>query len=126
MNIPNDLLYTKDHEWIRIVDDFATIGVTDYAQGELGDIVFIEFPEVGDILTVGDVFGTVEAVKTVADLFAPISGEIIEINENLVDSPELINTDPYREGWIVTINSDKKINISDYLNADEYLLHIGH
>ena len=126
MNIPETLLYTKDHEWLKIKDNHIYIGITDFAQGELGDIIFVEFPPLNDPVETGGSIATIEAVKTVADLFAPISGEIIKINENLVENPELINTNPYGEGWIVKIDSEKQINVSDYLNADQYLAHIGH
>lgn len=107
MNIPNNLLYTKDHEWVRIDGDIVYVGITDFAQSELGDIVYVEFPEIGDAKKAGDVFGTVEAVKTVSDLFMPISGEIIEVNTHLNNSPELVNKSPYEEGWMI------KAKISD-------------
>ena len=101
MNIPDKLLYTKDHEWVCIVDDIATIGITDYAQGELGDIIFIEFPNKGAQYQSGDPIGTIEAVKTVADINTPIDGEIFEVNVDLEENPESINTDPYDKGWII-------------------------
>ena len=119
MNIPNDLLYTKSHEWIRILDDVATIGVTDYAQGELGDIIFIEFPNKGVKYQSGDPVGTIEAVKTVADIYAPIDGQILEVNIELEDEPDLVNKDPYLKGWIVklcNISNDS----SDLLQASDY------
>ena len=119
MNLPNNLQYTKDHEWININNDVATIGITDYAQSELGDIIFIEFPNIGDELHSQDTMGTIEAVKTVADLFAPIDGTIIEINKLLEDCPENINNDPYDSGWIVKIKMHNK-NTSHLLNSDEY------
>ena len=103
MNIPKDLKYTKDHEWVRIDGDTATVGVTDFAQGELGDIVFVEIETVDESLDMEEVFGSVEAVKTVSDLFMPISGEIIEFNEALETDPELVNSDPYGEGWMIKI-----------------------
>jgi len=107
MNIPDNLSYTEDHEWILIDGDVATIGITDFAQGELGDIVYVEIETEGESLDSGAVFGTVEAVKTVSDLFMPLSGEVIEINPNLEDNPEVINTDPYGDGWMI------KVKISD-------------
>ena len=125
MKIPDNLIYSRDHEWIKINTNECIIGITEYAQEELGDIVFMELPDIGLKVSKGESIAIIEAVKTVADLFAPISGKIIEINENLVDNPELINTDPYGEGWIVKIKSDKEINVSDYFNADQYLAHIG-
>jgi len=103
MNIPDDLRYTKDHEWVRIEDDIAVVGITDYAQGELGDIIFVEFPNVGDTFDQGEAFGTLEAVKTVADLFMPLSGEIVAVNSDLEDAPEKVNNDPYGEGWMVKV-----------------------
>jgi len=108
MNIPKNLLYTKDHEWISIEGDIATIGITDYAQSELGDIIFIEFPSIDDMLSAGDTFGTIEAVKTVADLFSPIKGRVVEINDKLEDSPELTNNDPYGGGWIIKIKIEEQ------------------
>ena len=113
MNLPNDIKYTDKHEWVKMAGDFAIIGITDYAQSELGDIVFVELPMIDDIFIKGDSFGTVEAVKTVSDLFMPISGKVVEINENLDDKPELINTDPYKKGWIIKI---KLKNLDDYNN----------
>jgi glycine cleavage system H protein len=115
MNIPENLKYTKDHEWTKIEGDIATIGITDFAQKELGDIVFVEIETVGETLDKEATFGTVEAVKTVSDLFMPLSGEIIEKNEGLDDSPESINKDPYGEGWMI------KIKISDLSEIDELL-----
>ena len=119
MNIPNDLLYTKDHEWIRIVDDFATIGVTDYAQGELGDIIFIEFPNKGVKYQSGETVGTIEAVKTVADIYAPINGEILEVNIGLEDEPYMINRDPYDKGWIIKLCKISN-DVSDLLKSSDY------
>ena len=104
MNVPSDLYYTADHEWVRIDGEIATIGVTDYAQGELGDIVFVEVETEGETLEAEEVFGTIEAVKTVSDLILPITGEIIELNDGLNDDPSLINNDPYGEGWIIKVN----------------------
>ena len=119
MNVPDDLLYTKDHEWIRIIDEIATIGVTDYAQGELGDIIFIEFPNKGVKYQSGDSIGTIEAVKTVADIYAPIDGEILEVNLELEDGPDLINKDPYEKGWIIKFCKIPK-DISNLLKASDY------
>ena len=123
MNIPADLQYTKDHEWIRIEGDVATIGITDFAQGELGDIVYVEIETEGESLSSGEVFGTVEAVKTVSDLFMPLSGEVVEINDGLESNPESVNSDPYGDGWMV------KIKVSDgadgLLSAEEYKTEVG-
>lgn len=115
MNIPDDLRYTRDHEWARREGDTATVGITDFAQGELGDIIFVEFPDLGDTFSQGDTFGTVEAVKTVADLFMPVSGEIIAVNTDLEDAPEKVNNDPYGKGWLV------KVKISNSGEGDELL-----
>ena len=119
MNVPDDLLYTKDHEWISIVDDVATIGVTDYAQGELGDIIFIEFPNKGVKYQLGDPIGTIEAVKTVADIYAPIDGQILEVNIELEDNPDMINKDPYEKGWIIKLCKISK-DVSNLLKASDY------
>ena len=113
MIIPDNLLYTKDHEWIDINDDYAYIGITNHAQSQLGDIIFVEVPEVGEKFLANDVFGTIEAVKTVADLFMPVEGEIVEINEKIESEPELINSSPYENGWIIKI---KVLNISETTN----------
>jgi len=120
MHIPAELKYTKDHEWARIEGDVATVGITDYAQSELGDIVYVELPEIGKKTKQADSFGTIEAVKAVSDLFAPISGEIIEINRNLSDQPEVINKDPYGEGWLVKIRVSNKSEISKLLDKTKY------
>ena len=120
MNIPKDLKYTKDHEWVRIDGDTATVGVTDFAQGELGDIVFVEIETVDESLDMEEVFGSVEAVKTVSDLFMPISGEIIEFNEALETDPELVNSDPYGEGWMIKIKSADKSELNDLLTEEAY------
>ncbi len=119
MNIPENLLYTKDHEWISIENDIATVGITDYAQSELGDIIFIEFPSIEDKLIPGEAFGTIEAVKTVADLFSPIKGKVVEINDKLEDSPELTNNDPYGDGWIIKIKIEEQ-------NEENLLSHIDY
>jgi len=120
MNIPSDLKYTKDHEWIRVEGAFAFIGITDFAQGELGDIVYLEIETVGETLAKEEVFGTIEAVKTVSDLFMPVSGEILEMNEGLADAAELVNTDPYGEGWLVKIKITDAAELDDLLSASEY------
>jgi len=119
MNIPSDLLYTKDHEWIKIENGIATVGITDYAQGELGDIIFIELPEIGDSVQAEDSIGTIEAVKTVADIYSPMNGEILEVNINLEDNPDSINTDPYDSGWIIKLNNFTN-NDDNYLTPDQY------
>jgi glycine cleavage system H protein len=119
MNIPSDLLYTKDHEWIKIENGIATVGITDYAQGELGDIIFIELPEIGDSVQAKDSIGTIEAVKTVADIYSPMNGEISEVNINLEDNPDSINTDPYDSGWIIKLNNFTN-NDENYLTPDQY------
>ena len=120
MNIPKDLKYSAEHEWVKVDGDIAYIGITDFAQSELGDIVFVEFPEVGDTFSIGDVFGTVEAVKTVADLFAPISGEIIEINDSLGNQPESINVDAYNNGWIVKVRIGNSEELENLLDPESY------
>ncbi|MDB4086841.1 glycine cleavage system protein GcvH [Flavobacteriaceae bacterium] len=125
MEIKTDLKYTKDHEWISIDGDSATIGITDYAQGELGDIVYVEIESLGEQLDKEEIFGSVEAVKTVSDLFLPVSGEITEMNEGLEDNPELINDDPYGEGWIIKMKISNQSELTDLLSADEYKELIG-
>jgi len=125
MNFPTDLKYTKDHEWIRIEGDTATVGITDFAQEELGDIVFVEIETEGEELDKEEVFGSVEAVKTVSDLFMPLSGEIIEINEKLEDSPELVNDDPYGEGWMIKIKISDSSEESALISTDDYKEVIG-
>ena len=120
MNIPSELKYTKDHEWIKIEGDIATIGITDFAQGELGDIVYVEVETLDETLDIEEVFGTVEAVKTVSDLFLPLSGEIIEFNEGLEDEPENVNTDPYGQGWMIKLKFSDASQIDDLLTAEAY------
>ncbi|MGB7786969.1 MAG: glycine cleavage system protein GcvH [Salinimicrobium sp.] len=120
MKIPKDLKYTNDHEWVKIEGDIATVGITDFAQGELGDIVYVEVETVDETLEREEVFGTVEAVKTVSDLFAPLSGEIIEFNQSLEDEPEKVNSDPYGEGWMVKIKFSDAAEVDDLLSAEEY------
>jgi glycine cleavage system H protein len=124
MNIPSDLLYTDDHEWVRVEDDSATIGITDFAQGELGDIVFIDVETLGETLQQAETFGTIEAVKTVSDMFMPIGGTIIEFNEVLKDAPETVNKDPYGKGWIVKIKVSNATELDSLLNAEAYKSHI--
>lgn len=125
MNIPQELKYTKDHEWVKIEGDVATVGVTDFAQGELGDIVYVEVETVGETLAREEVFGTVEAVKTVSDLFAPLSGEVLEFNNSLEETPEKVNSDPYGAGWMVKIKFTEESEVSDLLSAEEYQEIIG-
>ena len=124
MNIPKNLNYTKDHEWISIEGDVATVGITDFAQGELGDIVYVEIEKIGENFSKEEVFGTVEAVKTVSDLFMPLTGEIIDINEELNENPELVNEDPYGQGWMIKIKVNSS-NISDLLNSEQYKKLVG-
>lgn len=125
MSNPANLKYTKDHEWIRLEGDIAVVGVTDYAQGELGDIVFIEVETEGEALDEGETFGTIEAVKTVSDLFMPISGEVLEFNETLNTNPELVNKDPYGEGWIIKIKLADSAKTDHLLDAAAYNKLIG-
>jgi glycine cleavage system H protein len=125
MNIPAELKYTKDHEWIRIEGEIATIGITDFAQSELGDIVYVEVETVDETLDIEAVFGTVEAVKTVSDLFLPLTGEIIEFNEALEDEPELVNSDPYGNGWMIKLKISNKSEIDNLLSADAYKALLG-
>lgn len=120
MNIPAQLKYTKDHEWINIDGDVATVGITDFAQGELGDIVYVEVETVDETLEMDEIFGTVEAVKTVSDLFLPLSGEIIEFNSVLEDEPEKVNSDPYGEGWMIKIKISDPSQVANLLSADAY------
>lgn len=120
MNVLENLKYTEEHEWIRVEGDEAFVGITDYAQSQLGDIVFVECETVGDDLNAGDTFGTIEAVKTVSDLYLPVGGEVLEFNEKLEDAPELVNKDPYGEGWIVKIKMNDKAELDNLLNADGY------
>ena len=112
--------FTKDHEWLNLQEHIATVGITDYAQDQLGDIVFIEMPQVSTKIAASESFGAIEAVKTVADLYAPVSGEVIEINDNLDSSPDLVNSDPYSEGWIVKLKIDNNDEINELMNYDEY------
>jgi len=124
MNFPQELKYTKDHEWIKIEGDVATVGITEFAQSELGDIVYVEVETVGESIEAGEVFGTVEAVKTVSDLFMPVSGEILEYNDELEGSPELVNESPYESGWMIKIKIDGDLP-EDLLNSEEYSELVG-
>ena len=120
MNIPLNLFYTKDHEWLRVEENIGYVGVTDFAQGELGDIVFIEIETVGETLKKEEVFGTIEAVKTVSDMFMPLSGEILEVNPALEESPDVVNKDPYGKGWMVKIKITNPTEIKELLSPDAY------
>ena len=120
MNVPAELKYTKEHEWIRVEGEEAVVGITDYAQSQLGDIVFVECETVGDALEAGETFGTVEAVKTVSDLYLPVADEVLEFNEELEGEPELVNKDPYGKGWIVKIKISDETELDGLLNADAY------
>lgn len=124
MNTPDHLLYTEDHEWADYKDNSVTIGITDYAQSQLGDVIFVELPDVGDSISAGDSFGEIEAVKTVSELYAPISGTITAVNENLEDSPETINSDPYEDGWLIKIEPSKpeeKDELMNFLSYEEFV-----
>lgn len=120
MNFPTDVKYTKEHEWIRVEGDVAYVGITDYAQEQLGDIVFVDIPTVDETLAAGDTFGTIEVVKTISDLFLPVSGTVLEQNETLADQPELVNQDPYGEGWIIKIKPSEDADFSLLLDAEAY------
>ena len=125
MNIPSDLKYTKDHEWIKVDGDIITVGIIDFAQSELGDIVYVEVETVDESLDVDEVFGTVEAVKTVSDLFLPVSGEIIEFNDSLEDEPEKVNSDPYGDGWMIKVKCSDLSQLDNLLSAEDYKKIIG-
>lgn len=125
MNVPAELRYTKEHEWIRLEGDIATVGITDFAQGELGDIVFVEVETVGESMAADEVFGTIEAVKTVSDMFLPVAGEIVEFNEEIEGDPELVNKDPYGDGWIIKVKVENAADVEALLSADDYLAVIG-
>lgn len=120
MNIPDNLKYTKDHEWLRVEGEYGFVGITDFAQSELGDIVFVEIDKVGETLGMGDTFGTIEAVKTVTDIFMPVSGEIIEVNSDIESSPELVNKDPYGKGWIICIKISDTTELNELLSPEAY------
>ncbi len=120
MNLPQELKYTKDHEWVKLEGDIAVVGITDFAQSELGDIVYVDVDTLDDTLKAEEIFGSVEAVKTVSDLFMPLDGEVIEFNEGLEDAPELVNTDPYGEGWMIKVKVDNSAQFEELLSADAY------
>ena len=122
-NIPDDLLYTKDDEWLRVEDDVATVGITDYAQDSLSDIVYLELPDEGDSFETGETFGVVESVKAASDLFMPIAGEIVEVNEDLADTPEVVNEDPYGAAWMVKIRLSDPDELEDLLSPEAYKEH---
>ncbi|OQX85969.1 glycine cleavage system protein H [candidate division KSB1 bacterium 4484_87] len=125
MNVPKELLYTEEHEWVLVEDDVATIGITDYAQGELGDIVFVELPAVEDEIKQMEPFGTIEAVKAVSDLFAPITGTVVEVNALLEDQPEIINTSPYNDGWMIKVKLANPSELDSLMSAEAYTQHIS-
>jgi len=125
MNLPDNLRYTKDHEWIRTEGDHAVVGITEYAQGELGDVVYVEVDKAGETVGQGEVFGTIEAVKTVSDLFMPVRGEVVEVNTALESSPESVNKDPYGTGWIIRIKPADPADLEALLTADQYRAHAG-
>lgn len=120
MDFPEELKYTEDHEWILVEDDVATIGITDFAQEQLGDVVFVELPDEGDTLEAGKTFGVVESVKAVSDVYAPVSGEVIEINEALPDEPETLNTSPYEDGWMIKVKLEDGADLDDLMDAASY------
>lgn len=126
MNFPAELRYTKEHEWVKLEGDIATVGITDFAQSELGDIVYVEIETVGQTLAQDEIFGSVEAVKTVSDLFLPVAGEILEVNAVLVDQPELVNSDPFGEGWMVKVKVANIADVESLMDADTYKAHTGH
>ncbi|MEI7704918.1 MAG: glycine cleavage system protein GcvH [Deltaproteobacteria bacterium] len=120
MNVPDDLKYTRDHEWARIQGNRITVGITDFAQDQLGDVVFVELPDVGDEVKKGETFGVVESTKAVSDLFAPVSGKVVEVNAPLVDAPETVNEDPYEEGWMIVIEASDPKELGELLDASAY------
>ncbi len=126
MNFPAELRYTKEHEWVKLDGDIATVGITDFAQGELGDIVYIEIESVGQTLAQDEIFGSVEAVKTVSDLFLPIAGEVLEVNGALNDQPELVNTDPFGAGWMIKMKVTNVTDVDALMDVDTYQAHTGH
>lgn len=125
MNIPSNLKYSKDHEWVRVEGDVAVIGITDFAQGQLGDIVFLDVNTVGEELEINEIFGTIEAVKTVSDAFIPVGGEVVEFNEALNDAPDTVNKDPYGEGWMIKVKLSDKSQLDELLSAEQYTSLIG-
>ena len=126
MNFPSELRYTKEHEWVKLEGDIATVGITDFAQSELGDIVYVEIETVGQTLAKDEIFGSVEAVKTVSDLFLPIAGEVLEVNAALNDQPELVNSDPYNEGWMIKMKVSNLADFDSLMGVDTYQAHTGH
>lgn len=120
MNVPSNLKYTKDHEWIKVEGDVATIGVTDFAQSQLGDIVFIEIETVGETLAKEEVFGTIEAVKTVSDMFMPVTGEVLEVNPKITEQPDVVNKDPYGDGWMIKVKIDNPAELNELLSPEQY------
>jgi glycine cleavage system H protein len=126
MNFPAELRYTKEHEWVKLEGDIATVGITDFAQSELGDIVYVEIETAGQTLAKDEIFGSVEAVKTVSDLFLPIAGEILEVNSALNDQPELVNTDPFGEGWMIKMKVSNIADVDSLMDVDTYQAHTGH
>ena len=126
MNFPADLRYTKEHEWIKLEGDIATVGITDFAQSELGDIVYVEIETVGQTLAQDEIFGSVEAVKTVSDLFLPIAGEVLEVNEALNNTPELVNSDPFGEGWMIKMKVANVADVEALMDVDTYKAHTAH
>ncbi|MBB6003146.1 glycine cleavage system protein GcvH [Arcicella rosea] len=126
MNFPAELRYTKEHEWVKLEGDIAIVGITDFAQSELGDIVYVEIETAGQTLAQDEIFGSVEAVKTVSDLFLPIAGEILEVNEALVNAPELVNSDPYGEGWMIKMKVANIADVEALMDTDTYKEHVGH
>lgn len=126
MIFPENLKYTKDHEWLSLEGDTGTIGITDYAQGELGDVVFVELPIVGKEVKVGDIFGTIEAVKAVSDLFSPLTGVVVEVNSELESKPELVNSEPYKGGWMVKIKLSNSAEVATLLDSESYRALVGH
>lgn len=126
MNFPAELRYTSEHEWVKIDGDIAIVGITEFAQSELGDIVYVEIETEGETLAEGEIFGSVEAVKTVSDLFLPVAGEILEVNAALADAPELVNSDPYGEGWMIKMKVATLTDMEGLMDADTYKAHVGH
>ena len=120
MNVPAELKYTKEHEWVKLDGNIATIGITDYAQGELSDVVFVELPEVGEPVEREKTFGTIEAVKALSELFSPVNGKVVEVNESLADSPEVVNSDPYGDGWMIKVEVEDTASLDHLLSADDY------
>lgn len=120
MNVPDDLFYTEEHEWVMVEGETATIGITDYAQEELGDVVFVELPDIGNAFTAKDSFGSVESVKAVSEIFSPISGEVVEVNATLTDAPETVNEDPYGDGWMIRVQLDNPRELDSLMSADDY------